>query len=448
MTWGYVAVAAATVVAAAVSSDSSRKASNTAADAAKYSAKTAADIPTQQWNYYKDNYMPVETSLIDNAQNAGSQDEYKRAEGAANADVTNSFDQAQKQTQSRLQSYGINPASPAYQSATGSVDLAEGASKAGAMTAADNSTRQLAYSKQLDVAGLGRNIPAQSSASLANASALQLAQNKNSFYQNQQNQVANGRGIQAIGQLGSQAYNWYNNSNSNPTPGGAGSSMPAGYYGSGGQGNIGTTGYYGTAETDALAGAGALADGGKVSRYASGGLVADEPSKEVLDGLKQRLMDRGIGEDDAEQAHQSAKKKYKNGGPITPHMKMKPLGYAKGGAISDQGLDAQEPQEQQDASEMGKLDGPGTETSDSIPAQIDGKQPAALSTGEVVMNASAVKLSGEDILNAINKAGLQARKKQPQPQEADQEEPMPQQQTAFKKGGKVKNRYATSGLGA
>jgi hypothetical protein len=42
MTWGYVAVAAATVVSGAIASDSSRKAANTQADAAKQAAATQA----------------------------------------------------------------------------------------------------------------------------------------------------------------------------------------------------------------------------------------------------------------------------------------------------------------------------------------------------------------------------------------------------------------------
>lgn len=38
--------------------------------------------------------------------------------------------------------------------------------------------------------------------------------------------------------------------------------------------------------------------------------------------------------------------------------------------------------------------GPGTGTSDSIPAVIDGKQPAALSDGEYVIPAKAVAVLG------------------------------------------------------
>lgn len=50
----------------------------------------------------------------------------------------------------------------------------------------------------------------------------------------------------------------------------------------------------------------------------------------------------------------------------------------------------------------GKVSGPGTTTSDSIPAR--------LSNGEFVLNAEATKMIGLDTLNAINKKGLETRK--------------------------------------
>ena len=135
-----------------------------ASDAAATSANTASQISQAQWNYYLQNYQPLETGLIKQATEAGSPEEFARARGAANADVTGAFDTARKQTLNRMQSFGINPGSPAYQSTAASTDIAEGAAKAGALTMADRNTRNLAYSKGLDVVGLGRGIPAQSAA--------------------------------------------------------------------------------------------------------------------------------------------------------------------------------------------------------------------------------------------------------------------------------------------
>lgn len=55
-----------------------------------------------------------------------------------------------------------------------------------------------------------------------------------------------------------------------------------------------------------------------------------------------------------------------------------------------------------DHTDGGKVAGPGTETSDDIPAW--------LSDGEYVLNAEAVKLVGKDNLEEINNAGLEKRK--------------------------------------
>ena len=56
---------------------------------------------------------------------------------------------------------------------------------------------------------------------------------------------------------------------------------------------------------------------------------------------------------------------------------------------------------EKDLTDGGKVHGPGTETSDSIPAR--------LSKGEYVLNAEAVKLVGKDKLEAINQQGLAQR---------------------------------------
>jgi hypothetical protein len=45
--------------------------------------------------------------------------------------------------------------------------------------------------------------------------------------------------------------------------------------------------------------------------------------------------------------------------------------------------------------------GPGTGTSDSVKATIDGKHPARLSTGEYVLSADTVRAVGRDKLDAL-----------------------------------------------
>lgn len=54
----------------------------------------------------------------------------------------------------------------------------------------------------------------------------------------------------------------------------------------------------------------------------------------------------------------------------------------------------------------GLVEGPGTATSDSVPAIIEDVGPARLSNGEAVLNKEAVDIVGEDFVHRINAAGL------------------------------------------
>ncbi len=384
-------VAAAAAVVGAVSSMSNSGGGGGASQTSNAAADQAAQVGREQWDYYKANYQPLETNLIGQASAAGSPEEFARARGAANADVTGAFDSARKQTKSRMESYGINPGSPAYQSTLASTDIAEGATKAGALTAADNNTRNLAYSKALDVVGLGRNIPAQSSASSANAANASTAAGRLAFQRNQANMQNTGYAINSVGNAASK---WFGSNNNNTAPAyNNQTSSSGGFYDSGNYGNAPT-------------------DSGVVVPYAKGGLVARTDgavidAEKTGDGeydaaaLKGVLQKRGLNPAVAHQQAHGAAQRHK--GAITPHMRR----FAGGGGVGRQGLEGP------DASNMGELQGPGTETSDSIPATIDGQQPAALSTGEVVMNAEVPKLSGDEILEALNAAGLKKRGLEP-----------------------------------
>jgi len=356
-----------------------------ASDAAAASSNTASQISQAQWNYYLQNYQPLETSLIKQASEAGSPEEFARARGAANADVTGAFDTARKQTLNRMQSFGINPGSPAYQSTAASTDIAEGAAKAGALTMADRNTRNLAYSKGLDVVGLGRGIPAQSAASSANAANTASLISRNDFLRNQENMRNAGYGLNTIGTA---AEKWFGKGRSQ---GGWDEQYPS-------DGNY---------------------EGSLIGVFADGGMVIPEKYRHVAAK--------------AVAAENMRRMKRRKAGAMTPHMKGR---FANGGGVGMQGM------EPRDASMMGEMRGPGTETSDSIPATIDGQQPARLSDGEFVVSAEAVDLTGEEILEAINRAGLEKRGLEPRGQDDEQ---MDAGMPAYKHGGRV-SRYACGGL--
>lgn len=69
--------------------------------------------------------------------------------------------------------------------------------------------------------------------------------------------------------------------------------------------------------------------------------------------------------------------------------------------------------EREDFTPGGEVAGPGTETSDDIPAW--------LSDGEIVHNADAVDLAGKEALLAINEEGLKARRGEKDPEQAKQD---------------------------
>lgn len=73
------------------------------------------------------------------------------------------------------------------------------------------------------------------------------------------------------------------------------------------------------------------------------------------------------------------------------------LGFAEGGEVDVGGA---------------LLDGPGTGKSDSIPAMIDGEQPAALSKGEFVIPKKVVDYYGTKFLDAMVDKARMAIKKQ------------------------------------
>lgn len=398
------------VVLNALSPKPDNSAGNAAANASNISANASqqlANISQDQWNYYKQNYQPVEQNLINQAQQANTPEQYAAATGRANADVTNAFDTTSKATANRMQAYGINPASPAYQSTMASSDLAKGSTLAGAETNAWNTQRNLAYSRALDVVGIGRNIPAQSSASMGAASSAAgqaansagIAQNSLNSQFNQNNQNMYNVGQSPIYQsLTGAAKSYYTTlSNGNPSPyQAAQNNAAANNAGAGGAGGINS-----------------WKDGGKIG-YAEGGNVTDE-NDNILD---MRMGDGGkyeaVGLEPAliKKGYHPAMAKMASKGVITPHMR-RPLPnpkqrFAIGGGVGAYGIESNQgvlPPSQSNQ----VLNGPGTETSDSVPAQIDGHQPAALSKGEFVMSAEVPKLSGEEILQAINRAGLEKR---------------------------------------
>jgi hypothetical protein len=141
-----------------------------------------------------------------------------------------------------------------------------------------------------------------------------------------------------------------------------------------------------------------FADGGEVDPYAH---AKQEEEIDMWERM-QRNAERGPGDDILHMTGQHQE------GELNDQQKVAsaagdPMGVmllkAEGGDI-----------ERADFTPGGDVQGPGTETSDDIPAW--------LSDGEIVHNAEAVKLAGKDALLEINDAGLDVRDGKATPEEA------------------------------
>lgn len=141
-----------------------------------------------------------------------------------------------------------------------------------------------------------------------------------------------------------------------------------------------------------------FADGGEVDPYAH---AKQEEEIDMWERM-QRNAERGPGDDILHMTGQHQE------GELNDQQKVAsaagdPMGVmllkADGGDI-----------ERADFTPGGDVQGPGTETSDDIPAW--------LSDGEIVENAEAVKLAGKDTLLEINEAGLDVREGKSTPEEA------------------------------
>jgi hypothetical protein len=455
-------------------------------NAATNATNLSTAINANQWDYYVNNYRPAETLRINRAVAAGSPEEQARARGAANADVTGAFNTAEKDTARRMQSFGINPGSPAYQASMASGDLMKGATTAGALTSADRSTQARADALLADVTNTGRNIPSNAAAGLNSSATANLNNARVSSGVNAANQAATGYGLNSVRPLVNAAADWFGTSGSNAGTSGVdvfgnntdryvssalGSGTPFDAdigFAEGGTVTVkqiagrsaGTVSVTEGADRVAAAPAEAQTSLTKAERdartaktnqgptdpamrrqmglpplkFADGGAVIDAertgPMSYDATSVKSVLQSRGLNDVVAHtQAHGAAARHRSRA--ITPHMRR----FAEGGGVGRQGMPDDSDMGQDVSAQNAEIQGPGGPTDDAIPAEIDGQQPAALSSGEFVVNADAVELTGEEILAAINEAGL--RKRQQHGLDSQQGQQMPQ---GFADGGNVESR--------
>lgn len=121
-------------------------------------AQQAADRSTEQWDYYKDTFQPVERQMVQEAMDYGSAADQEQQAGTARADMTAAFDSQRQQANRQLMSMGVNPNSGKFAASNRAADIAQAAATAGAMTGARTTARDKGISLRAGAAAFGRNM--------------------------------------------------------------------------------------------------------------------------------------------------------------------------------------------------------------------------------------------------------------------------------------------------
>jgi hypothetical protein len=127
-------------------------------------------INNEQYDFYKTNYQPLETSLISDVTGAGGPADQERAAGQAHGDTTAAYDSARQGMLQGFAAYGLNPNSGRFGDLEKSLTLNRAATDAQSQNSARIAARELGFAKKSAVAQMGRGIPSNASAGLAASS--------------------------------------------------------------------------------------------------------------------------------------------------------------------------------------------------------------------------------------------------------------------------------------
>ena len=162
-------IALGTAAAGAYSATRQASAANRATDAQTALAQEQAALAREQWDYYRQNYQPLERQLIGDARDYDSPERREQAANTAMADQEREWNAASRNLQSRFASMGLNPTDGRFQDGLQSMSVQAAANKAGAANLARRSVEQEGWNRRLGIAALGRNIPAQVSGTMSAA---------------------------------------------------------------------------------------------------------------------------------------------------------------------------------------------------------------------------------------------------------------------------------------
>lgn len=387
------------------------------------SGKLNNQISKDYYDYMIDVFRPLEKDLVKSANeyDTAGRREAEAAEGLS--DVRQAFDTQRDMASRNKERMGVNPNSGNSMALNAQMDTQEAIAGADAMNKGRERAESMGRAMKLDAVSIGKGLPANQATSqqIANSSAQGAV---NTGLANAQNNRAEtslmGQGyqgaIQGVSAGGNMLQNQYN------------SQLQAHQMNQSNSNNQ-------------WAGIGALA-GTAMMMMSDENVkkdIKDFDDEKALEGVKKTDIkqwkydgDKVAGLDDVEHVGAMAQDLKRNLGSTVSDGKQvdlisaiganmaatkalakkvdklssnkKPKGYKNGGEVNDMGLDSVNTIDN-DTGEVfegeGAVRGPGTTTSDSIPARLSDK--------EYVLNAEATALLGLDVLDEINKRGLMIR---------------------------------------
>lgn len=420
-------------------------------------ARMNAEIAKEMWGQYKETYLPMEKQFATEAFNTDTEAKRVEQAGLANADVTSAFAKQRDESNRQMASMGIDPSSSAWANRDTKMRMGEAAASAGAQNAARRNVENMGYARKQDAISIGKGMPGTASASMAQSGS-QYGQIANAQLQQDQNDasaVGNTVGGAAAVYGMMKADGGYIEGESRrvddePHLAGGGmagnprmqsvmsnsQTMPMSKPGLSQEGRAAMDGiktyknvkqiksmYDGiTAPAQASQGEmlAAQAEGfgteGAASTFEAAGAGAEQSAllaeqtaameggtALTTDALATGVATEGAAATGAAAGTTAAAGAGGAAASAAPLAAMGPVGWA---ALAGLGLYALSKKDggvvsRKDLRRGGNVKGPGTETSDSIPAR--------LSNGEYVLNAESVKMIGKARLDKINQAGLSAR---------------------------------------
>lgn len=389
----------------------------------------ASDVNAQraasQWKAYQDLFAPIEAQVASDAANYDSPERQARMAAEAGADVARGYDASADTTARQMERMGINPNSGRFQGLVNETALARAKDTAGAMNAARRNTELQGIGLRQQAANFGRNLPntgiaADTTGSNIGSSAIGNLNAGNAARQASQATAQNWYGgaqggTNAAGNLLTGQYsnqlNAWNQNEQNKAASMAGFGQLAGM-------GLALMRKGGVIKGEGYIAPEDVAAGGKPTVPQTSGSISTEKTISFESDGKHHVIPtivNGQSYDDdsaiklwahgknpaiasfdsqdeatafAEQRSRDLDRSFGGGGRLIKG----PSSPASGGLRS--------------YAAGGLVRGPGTGSSDSIPATIEGVQPARLSNGEAVLNAEAVDLVGEDFIHRLNAAAL------------------------------------------